>query len=367
MATTEARESSTPFFKTMMNDLARESWAKAGGDMRVAIKVYFSAIQGIIRKSANIGLEQEARALGAGVKSGAKRAKADTIATVNRMRNDAREYEHQMMEATMKTVAGLNALGAATAIGFNAVQAYESRNREEKANWMSEKRADYDRIGGSKGTGQIFSDWVRPELEEVWGPEERSLSDIAVDVAERGFLGLDKEPPPPEPSISDRYMSEMGDSKLQEPTMLEHQEAPAIQSALSPGKLEYDQVPDPVREVSSIPQFNLSPPEVEGLGSPGDPSGEVLVGDGAKTTTEIMAENVERAKKELEEERDSAELSMTIGEAFSPGWVQELVDGLNLLNPNATRDAAKSRYPSNINALTGSGLWKPSPKNSGGM
>lgn len=327
MASAEERTSSTPFFKTMMNDLSREAWAKAGGDVTLAVQYYFTGIQNLVRNAAMRGLQQEASAMMSTASSGARWSSTEARTKLKKLEIEASEYEREQMDATIRVIGGLNTLGALVATGFKAYQARKAKAPDDTPKTQQDIALEVAHEGVKMSRDGTASEELMPGFSQ--------------DIAKTMSLG---EAP----------------AELVEPPSPRDPQLP------SPGALALDQK----AEVQRPLQDEIGSESIASGQTSSAPSGQALIGLGAESSQDIfrgeLQEKVMQADKKMQEDS----LKLTIGDLYSPEALNTLFSEMNLFNlypPEAVKAGARGTYPSNLDALgVGPESWKSSPGDPGG-
>lgn len=324
MASVEERTSSTPFFKTMMNDLSREAWAKAGGDVTLAVQYYFTGIQNLVRNAAMRGVQQEASAMMSTASSGARWSSTEARTKLKKLEIEASEYEREQMGATIRVVAGLNSLGALVATGFKAYQARAAQSPDDTPKTQQDIALEVANEGVKR-----FKDGTA---------SEELMPGFGQDVAKTMSLG-------------------------EAPTELVEPPSPRGPQLPSPGDLALDQKAEGQRPL----QDEIGSESIASGQTSSAPSGQALIGLGAESSEDILRGELQDKAMQARKKVEEGNLQLTIEDLYGPEWVNTLFSEMNLFNPKAVEVGATGTYPSNLSMdAVGSESWKPSPGNLGG-
>tara|TARA_R110002110_G_scaffold25389_2_gene94258 strand:- start:2558 stop:3727 length:1170 start_codon:yes stop_codon:yes gene_type:complete len=216
----ETRTSSSPFIDSILNELAMDSWRKAGGDLRLSIQLYYAGIDQLASRSVSSGIQQEGQESQKKAYQGARSADASSRAEGFKDSLYMKEQSHALKLSMTERAAQLNSLGALVATGVKVAQTYKNKAAENKA-----FERDWHIKGGLDGTGMTLDEFIegRPAIGDVQ-EEAVLISEAALNPGlEEGPLALESKylgkgaPPPkgfdyrPGPGVTSQGFLELRD------------------------------------------------------------------------------------------------------------------------------------------------------------
>lgn len=288
----------------MINDAARLSVKKAGGNMQRAVEIFYLMMDKIATDATMSALNQEVqqRRKGAGQALKKESSRSNVELRETKMAND--DQISAWRDDLIKRSAGLNAVGAATAAGVKAYSGYKIA--------QDAKDAKEGKTKGPKTQGDIAIEVAKAFSEDS---KTKTITDEAAKAAKQTEAGAPIEeildPPKAEPAPIAEPIPEM---------------LPVVKD-MNVGQSEVGRVPRPPRDQPIAGALPPSGNVGQVVNANAQPSPAAV--QGSEYQTQAHLQKIALAQNELAAEKGQAGMTpSTLADMFSDGELNKMVAGI---------------------------------------